>query len=350
VTSHELPIGDSKIDQLDLSILDRYLKLKIPTLKGSLSVNRFPNGRSNLTYHICYPGRSLVLRRPPSGTKPKSGHSMAREYKMMTSVRAEFPYVPEVFHYCGDESIIGSEFYVMDFIEGLLVADIVETGWSYRESESANLCTDFWDKLITLHEIDFKKSNLAEMGRPQGYVSRQVHGWIRRFDLARTPDIAPQTRIAKWLELHAPAHESGASILHGDYHMHNILLDRLNKSNIRAVIDWELSTIGDPLMDLGAALAYWTDESDPDYIKSLASQPSMERGMLRRSDVLTYYMDKTHRNTFDFHFYLMFGRFRLIAILQQIYFRLYHRETTGDAANLKVRIDSLCRLCTDELN
>lgn len=316
-------------ESLDWAGLDRYLKQKIPGLKGDPDITQYPSGQSNLTYRLSYPDRDLVVRRPPFGTKPKSGHSMSREYRVMTALGPVFGSVPKTLAYTDDESIIGSEFYVMERTEGIILSQNLASSLDLSQQENRQLCLNFFEKLIELHQVDIDAAGLTDFGKPQGYVERQISGWNRRYHAALTPNVDPFEDVRRWLEDNRPVTETRASIVHGDYRLDNAIIDLDDDFRIVAILDWEISALGDPLMDLGNALCYWIEADDPPYLQNLAMQPSASPGMLSRNEILDLYSKHTGLDTSQFSFYLIYGYFRLAAVLQQIYLR-YHNGQTQD--------------------
>ncbi len=319
-------------DAFDLDAVDRVLKQSVDGLEGDPSVRQFPSGASNLTFLISYPNRQLVLRRPPAGSRPKSGHSMIREYTVMRAIKPAYPAVPEVLYYADDAtSVIGAEFYVMDKVEGPLVTTTIPPEWGWGAPENRRFCERVWDKLIELHALDYRALGLGEFGNPDGYVERQILGWNARYEKALTDDADAFEDVRQWLADHRPAAESGQAVLHGDFRIDNMILDPRPPHEIRAVLDWEISALGDPLMDLGAALAYWIEPDDPQSLQALKKQPSDAPGMFTRDEVVAYYAEKTGRTITDFTFYYAYGVFRLAVIAQQIYYRYFHKQTTNPA-------------------
>ncbi len=317
-------------EELDANAVDACLKANIEGLSGTPTIRQYPSGASNLTYAVEYSGRSLVLRRPPAGSKPKSGHDMGREYRIMNALKNVYA-VPKTYYYTEDESIIGAPFYVMEKAQGVLIKGDIPPDWGWGEKEGRKLCTAFFDKLIDLHGIDYQAVGLGDFGKPEGYIERQIIGWNRRYDRARTPDVDAFDDVRDWLKANIPAIEHAPAILHGDFRIDNMILDAKNPFEIRAVLDWEISALGDPLMDLGNTLAYWTEASDPASMRALARQPSHAPGMMKRDEILEYYAQKTRRDVSNFSFYYAYGIWRLAVILQQIYYRFYHGQTKNAA-------------------
>ena len=314
-------------EDLDWQALDAYLKSKLAFLQGEPEISQYPAGNSNLTYRLRYPDHDLVVRRPPFGTKAKSAHSMFREYRVMTALRPQFAALPEALLYSDDATTIGAEFYVMRRVEGQVLSGKIPADWNFSEADTRRFCVAFWKKLIELHQVDYRAAGLADFGRPQGYAQRQVRGWNGRFQNALTPDVDAFEDLQQWLEVNIPAESGAASVLHGDYRIDNVILDTRDPCTIRAVLDWEICALGDPLMDLGNALAYWTEPGDPDFLLELKLQPSNAPGMLSRQEILQLYSQESGRDTSDFTFYYTYGMFRNAVILQQIYYRYYQEET-----------------------
>ena len=317
-------------ESLDISAVDKVLKQAVPGLTGTPKLKQYASGASNLTYALDYPERRLVLRRPPFGTKPKSGHDMHREYKVMSALKSVFPAVPTTLYYTDDPKIIGAEFYVMERVEGHLIHTQIPKEWNWREAQTRQLCHNFFDKLIELHQVDYKAIGLSDFGRPEGYVERQILGWNKRYEKAHTPDVDAFKDVRDWLDSNRPKTEKGAAILHGDYRIDNLILDLDDPAKINAILDWEISALGDPLMDLGNTLAYWIEAGDSNAMQALSRQPSSAPGMLTRKEILAYYAQRTGADVSNFHFYYVYGVFRLAVILQQIYYRYYHGQTKDE--------------------
>jgi aminoglycoside phosphotransferase (APT) family kinase protein len=314
-------------EELDWLALDSVLKKAIPGLRGEPAVSQFAGGNSNLTYRLRYSNDDLVVRRPPFGTKARSAHSMIREYRIITGLKPVYPLVPEALYYSDDDSIIGSEFYVMRKVEGLVVKREFPTAWNLSGQANRRFCIQFWEKLFDLHQVDCVAAGLGDFGRPQGYVKRQVLGWNGRFQKVITADVDKFSDVQQWLESNMPPQSGRQSILHGDYRIDNVILDPQAPHDVRAVLDWEISALGDPLMDLGNSLAYWIQQDDPVELRSLSMQPSAAPGMLTRQEILDLYQAKTGIDTSDFDFYLVYGYWRVAVILQQIYFRYFSGQT-----------------------
>lgn len=316
-------------DALDTEALAAYLQQHIEGLSGELAVRQFAGGASNLTYQLTMGDREMILRRPPSGTKPKSGHDMAREYKVLSHLQGHFGPAPKPLVFCDDHSVIGAEFYVMEKLSGIIVRRDLPKGMELSAEDAGALCRNLIGTLATLHQVDYARAGLAELGRPEGYVARQVSGWNGRYAKARTGDVPENPQVMAWLEAKQPADGANPGIIHNDYKLDNVVLDPNNPLEVIGVLDWEMTTLGDPLMDLGSTLAYWVEADDPPYMQLARMMPTHLPGMFTRDEVIAHYAELTGRNMDHFDFYYTFGLFRLAVIAQQIYYRYYHGQTTN---------------------
>ena len=315
-----------KGEELDIAAVDAVLKEAVAGLTGMPEVSQFSSGASNLTYAVTYPNRSLVLRRPPFGTRPKSGHDMHREYKVMTALKPVYPSVPNTLYYTDDESIIGAEFYVMDRVDGHMIVSMPEQ-WGWGVEKGRELCENFFQKLVDLHQVDYNAIGLGDFGKPDGYVDRQIGGWNRRYEKAWTEDVEQFEDVRQWLEDNKPKAENKPGILHGDFRIDNCILNMEDPTKIDAILDWEISALGDPLMDLGNTLSYWIQADDPAMMQLMMRQPSSAPGMMTRQEILDFYAERTGADVSNFQFYYVYGIWRLAVIIQQIYYRYYHGQT-----------------------
>ncbi|MCS0630508.1 phosphotransferase family protein [Telluria mixta] len=317
-------------DRLDAGRLDAYLKSVIPGLEGTPSIRQFHGGASNLTYLIAYGGRAMVLRRPPPGATGAGAHDMLREAAVMAALRPHYPYVPAILARCEDADVIGTPFYVMERLEGVILRSDMPPGLGLDADGVRRLCTTFLDRLVDLHAIDTSEPRIAAFGKGAGYVARQLAGWTGRWDRAATAGVDPYADVVEWLRARQPANDSRLCVIHNDYRFDNVVLDPADPLRIVGVLDWEMATIGDPLMDLGGALAYWVEADDDPAFKALRRQPTHEAGMLTRREAIAYYGARTGMDVSDFAFYEVFGLFRLMVILQQIYRRYALGQTTNE--------------------
>ncbi|WP_109124085.1 phosphotransferase family protein [Dyella sp. C11] len=331
------PVRDE--DAFDMANVDAFLKQHIDGLQGTPSVKQFPGGASNLTYLLIYDNRELVLRRPPRGAKAKSAHDMMREARVMAALKNSYHYVPAILARCDDESIIGQDFYVMERLHGTILRRDLPAELGLERDGVHALCLGFVDRLIELHQVDATQPGLQELGRGEGYIARQVSGWNERWRQAATEGSDPCEDVIAWLTSQQPAKDNASCVVHNDFRFDNVVLSPDNPLTIIGVLDWELATVGDPLMDLGSSLAYWVQADDDPIFQSFRRQPTHEAGMLTRGEVVAYYGERTGMDVSHWRFYEIFGLFRLMVIIQQIYRRFALGQTTnpqftgfGDAA------------------
>lgn len=314
-------------EELNAAVIDAYLKTHIPGLDGSPRISQFPGGASNLTYLIEYPQREFVLRRPPFGRKAKSAHDMGREYRILSQLNAGFPYCPKAYAHCTDEALIGDKFYVMERLKGIILRSNMPKELNFTAEQTRTLCENFIDKLVELHGVDYQACGLGDLGNPEGYVRRQIEGWSDRYEKALTPDAPTWEPVKAWLRDKMPADHFKPGIVHNDYRFDNVILDPDKPMRIIGVLDWEMATIGDPLMDLGNTLAYWIEAGDPIPVQLMRRQPSNAPGMLTRREFVDYYAGRAGIEIENFDFYYTYGLFRLAGIVQQIYYRFFHGQT-----------------------
>jgi aminoglycoside phosphotransferase (APT) family kinase protein len=316
-------------EELDMEKLELFLRNAFPSDAGPLAVEQFPSGHSNLTYLLRLGGREIVLRRPPYGSKVKTAHDMSREYRVLSKLHSAYPLAPKVLLYCDDESILGAPFYLMERVRGIIIRRDPPAGLLFKTDTARRLSESFVDNLSRLHGLDYAAIGLDALGRPQGYLARQVSGWIERYYGSQTHDLPEVELITAWLKDYMPA-TSEAALIHNDYKYDNVVLDPEDATKIVGVLDWEMSTIGDPLTDLGTTLAYWVDPQDPYELQKIRWGPSTYPGSLTRSQLVERYARATARDVSNMSFYLAFARFKIAVIVQQIYCR-YHQGLTKDA-------------------
>ena len=323
-------------DRFDVAKMHTWLRPFIN--EGQLpEVMQFRSGASNLTYLLSYSERDLVLRKPPVGTKAASAHDMKREYLIQSRLQSVYPLVPKMIALCDDQSVMGSDFYVMERVEGeIFRRDIPE---AITAADISVMADSLINGLVQLHAVD--SSILKELNKGAGYVQRQVEGWSKRYRNALTDDVPAAEKLMAWLAANQPD-DVDSCIIHGDWRIDNMVFDLAN-ARIAGVLDWELATVGDPLMDLGSALAYWVDRDDETAFASLRRQPSHLPGMPTREEFLQRYLQLSGRKCADFTFYEVFGLFRLAVIIQQIWARYRAGQTTnpafagfGDAVNILI--------------
>jgi len=311
-------------DSFDIAAVHNWLNQFISE-KELPEVTQFRSGASNLTYLLKYPDRELVLRRPPVGTKAASAHDMKREFLIQSRLKPVYPLVPNVIALCEDSSILGSDFYVMERVQGeIFRRDVPE---SITKEDIAIMAESMVSGLAQLHSVD--SSVLQELNKGAGYVERQVSGWSKRYRAALTDDVPDGEVVMNWLATNKPD-DVDSCVIHGDWRIDNMVFD-LGAKKLAGVLDWELATVGDPLMDLGSALAYWIDKDDEPMFASLRRQPSNLDGMPTRKEFIAKYLEISNRKCDDFTFYEVFGLFRLTVIIQQIWARYRAGQTTNPA-------------------
>ncbi|RMH19295.1 MAG: phosphotransferase family protein [Acidobacteria bacterium] len=313
-------------EELDLERLAAYLGERLPELAGPLELAQFPSGYSNLTYLLRRGSRQLVLRRPPHGSTVKTAHDMGREYRVLKALVKHWGKVPRPLLYCDDPAVVGAPFYLMERVRGVILRARPPAGLVLEPGLMRSLSQNLIDTLVELHALDVEAIGLAELGRPKGYVARQVEGWIGRYERARTDDAPELSDVARWLHASQPPSSPGA-LIHNDYKYDNVVLDAADLRRIIAVLDWEMATVGDPLMDLGTTLAYWTEAGDPPVMRmfGLTALP----GNLDRRQLVERYAASSGREVEPVLFYYVYGLFKCAGIVQQIYAR-YRQGATRD--------------------
>ena len=320
-------------DSFDLEAVRAWLRAETGLQLGDdVEVQQFGGGASNLTYSLRDGSHDLILRRPPSGQKAKGAHDMGREYRVQDGLREVFPLVPDMVALCTDESVIGAEFYVMQRVDGVIPRREFPPEVHLDEQQVRRLCTNALDVLIDLHQVDVDATPLGAMNKGTGYVGRQVGGWSRRLRDAHTEDVGDYEQVMAWLDEHQP--DDVASVLiHNDFRFDNLVFDAQDPTRVVGVLDWEMATVGDPLMDLGGTLAYWVQADDDEFFSEFRRQPSHLAGMFTRDEVVAYYCERMGYDLTpeQWRFYEVFGLFRLGVISQQIYYRYFHGQTTNEA-------------------
>jgi aminoglycoside phosphotransferase (APT) family kinase protein len=326
-------------EELPIDRLEGYLRQHLPGISGALTVEQFGQGHSNLTYLLRLGSTELVLRRPPFGNQVKTAHDMGREYRVLSGLCGSYPPAPRPCLYCADERVLGAPFYVMERRHGVILRKHLPPDLTVNPSTAHRLGLVFVDNLALLHSLDTKAAGLGDLGKPEGYVARQVDGWTKRYAQAKTEDLPALDRVARWLSENLPSPsgrgaggegEAGAALIHNDYKYDNLLLDADDLTRIVAVLDWEMATVGDPFMDLGTTLGYWVEATDPEALRNVAAGPTFLPGSLTRQELIVRYQEKTGRPLDNVLFYYCFGLFKIAGIVQQIHAR-YVRGHTRDA-------------------
>jgi aminoglycoside phosphotransferase (APT) family kinase protein len=301
-------------EELNAGALASYLGVE------GVEVQQFPGGHSNLTYLVRAGGREYVLRRPPLGPVAPKAHDMAREYAVLRAVHPHFPPAPEVYALCEDPGVIGSVFFLMERRRGVVIRGETPPAW---RDQAGRISRAFVDCLVALHAIDIERHGLAALGKPEGYLERQVRGWAGRWQRARTADTPQMDRVIRWLEQALPR-SPAPTLIHNDYKLDNLMLHPGDPTRITAVLDWEMSTVGDPLSDLGLTLCYWTLTDGRERV--VTTQP----GWFTPGELVQYYAERTGRDCSGITYYEVLGIFKLAVILQQIYFRWFRGHTRDE--------------------
>lgn len=312
-------------EELNKEALVAYLAGKIDGAEN-LTIEQFPGGHSNLTYLLRTPAREYVLRRGPLGPVAPKAHDMAREYKVLKAVHPYFQPAPEVFHLCEDPAVVGAVFFVMERRHGIVVRDRVPPELAAFPDYPQRVSRGFVDCLVELHSVDIQKHGLISLGKPDGFLYRQVHGWFDRWIRAKTVEIPLMDRVIQWLTDHLPASPT-PTLVHNDFKLDNVMLNLQDPGRIEAVLDWEMATVGDPLVDLGLILCYWAQPSDPGGTKaSITAMP----GWYTRDELIGRYARETGRDLSLINYYEVFALFKLAVVLQQIYVRFYRGQTQDE--------------------
>ena len=317
-----------KGEELNITNLEHYLKKHLPDAEGALTIEQFPSGFSNLTYLLKMGEKQYVLRRPPFGANIKSGHDMGREYQILNALSKTYPKAPKPYLYTEEESIIGSPFYVMERVHGVILRSKMPKEMLPETAIMQGIAKGLVDTFVELHDVDYQAVGLGDLGRPEGYVERQIKGWTKRYFKAKTDEVPFIEKAAEWLNANMPM-ESGAALIHNDFKYDNLVLDRHDWTKVIAVLDWEMSTLGDPLMDLGTSLGYWVNRNDPEWMQQLALSPTVLPGNPSRGELVERYARKSGREVGNVVFYYVYGIFKVAVIIQQIYYR-YKKGFTRD--------------------
>ena len=320
-------------ERFDEARLAAYLADKLPHADGPLTVRQFGGGAANLTYLLQYaqpdgPIVEYVLRRPPLGPVAKSAHDMRRESTVLSVLYQAFALAPRAFHYCADESIIGADFFVMERRHGVVVRREIPSIYDHIPDAPRQMSAALVDALADFHAVNYTALGLETLGRPNGFVERQIEGWYKRWHAAKAAELPVMDTVYGWLKANMPT-ASAATLVHNDYKLDNAMLAADDPGRIVAVFDWDMCTLGDPLCDLGALLCYWSEPSDPAYYKAASMMPVDEPRFLSRAELVARYAERSGRDVSHIHFYHALGLYRLAVIIAQIYIR-YQRGQTQD--------------------
>lgn len=316
-------------EELSVENLGRYIEAQSNLPATEITVEQFPAGSSNLTYLVRIGSDEFVLRRPPFGNTVKTAHDMRREFDVLSKLAPVYAPAPRPVLFCDDLSVIGSEFYLMERRRGLIIRGRSPETLEDSRDLQRSVCDSFVRNLAELHSLDYVAAGLGDLGKPDGYCRRQVEGWTKRYFAAKTDEWPELEEAIAWLNANIPS-ESGASLVHNDYKFDNIMLDPADLTRIVAVLDWEMVTVGDPLMDLGTSLGYWMSRDAGIEMLSMPFNPRVLMENVSRAELVEMYSVASGRNVTNAVFYYVFGTFKIAVIAQQIYAR-YVKGFTRDA-------------------
>ncbi|WP_420644803.1 phosphotransferase family protein [Candidatus Leptofilum sp.] len=313
-------------ERFDEARLAAYLRGKLPGSEDRLNVRQFGGGAANLTYLLDFGSHEYVLRRPPLGPVAKSAHDMAREYKVLSVLHHALPYAPRAFLYCDNPALIGANFFVMERRKGVVVRRQLPPQFANLPDAPRRMSQALVDALAKLHAVDYAALGLTNLGKPEGFIERQVEGWHKRWHAAKEGDLPEMEAVYQWLTANLPG-STQFSLVHNDYKLDNVMLAADDPGQVAAIFDWDMSTLGDPLSDLGALLCYWTEPTDAPYFQQMAMMPTGDLGFLTRQELVERYAMKSGRSVHNINFYHTLGLFRLVVIIAQIYIRFVRGQT-----------------------
>lgn len=336
-----------KGEELGAEALAGYLKGKLDGADAGVAIEQFPGGHSNLTYLLRAGEREYVLRRAPLGPVAPKAHDMAREFRILQAVSPHFPEAPRPYLVCEDPAVIGAVFFLMERRRGVILRDQIPTDIASQPDHPRRISEAFVDCMARLHAINLEQHGLLALGKPSGFIERQVSGWTERWQRSRTEDLAEMEAVAGWLAARIPA-SAAPSLVHNDYKLDNIMLRLGTVDQIEAVLDWEMTTIGDPLADLGLTICYWSWANAPEVrvagIPAITSRP----GWYSRDELLERYAAKTGRDVSHIGYHEVLGIFKLAVIIQQIYYRYWRGQTSDDRfRDFGQRVKAMARLAAD---
>lgn len=315
-------------EEIDAGKLAEFLAATFGPIGGPVEIEQFRKGHSNLTYLVRFDGRELVLRRPPFGSQVKTAHDMSREYTILSKLAGAYAPAPKPAAICEDESILGAKFYLMERIVGWVPRSKPPEGMEIAPETARACCRSFIENLAALHALDYRALGLDALHRPGWYAQRQVLGWADRYEKSKTDDVSSMVSTIDWLKERIPA-DTGLALIHNDYKFDNLVLDPADPARIIGVLDWEMSTIGDPLMDLGTSLGYWAEGNDPPGLRDAQCFMTGLPGSMTRMELAEEYARITGRDISNILFYYVFSLFKIAVIVQQIYYR-YVQGNTND--------------------
>jgi aminoglycoside phosphotransferase (APT) family kinase protein len=313
-------------ERFDEEALARYLHGRLSDATGPLTVEQFPGGHSNLTYLLRFGSREFVMRRPPLGPLAPTAHDMTREYRVLNALWPVFPPAPRPYLFCDDPSVIGAPFYVMERRRGVVLRDEWPRDLGDDLATRRKVSEALVDVMVALHAVDHPAAGLGGLGKPEGFVQRQVKGWAERWERAKDREIPAINDLIQWLTERIPT-PTGATLVHGDLKLDNVMLDPADPGRVTTLLDWEMCTTGDPLVDLGVLLCYWVESGDPASRRESVEQVTTLPGFYSREQIIRRYAEKSGRDISKIAFYQIFALFKNAVVVQQIYIRWKRGQT-----------------------
>ncbi|MDR7075714.1 aminoglycoside phosphotransferase (APT) family kinase protein [Neobacillus niacini] len=305
-------------EHINWGLLETLIRETNPGIPNeAMKVRKFSEGYSNHTYLLTFGKWEAVLRRPPFGEIPAKAHDIKREYKILSRLHGVYPLAPKPYLYSDDPAIMGKHFYLMEKKQGVVINDALPETYGSSDLVGPAISKSIINSLVELQKVDYKKANLMDIGKPEGFLERQVHGWIKRYSVSKTHDIAEVAELEAWLVKQIPK-TVDTTIVHNDFKLNNLVLDPHDPGEVNGVLDWEMATIGDPMSDIGAVLAYWGEAGDPDMGISLVTN---QKGFFSRREMAELYAKVSGRDISHIDYYTAFGFYKLAVILQQLYYR-----------------------------
>jgi len=325
--AHVIPVRPG--ESVDIVAIEGYLRYSIPGLPtdDALTLAQFPAGASNLTYLLCIGAWRAVLRRPPVGPLPPKAHDMKREADWLTALHPVYALAPQPYVFCDDSRLVGSPFYVMEYRAGAVMDKDWPIGWGHTQRLARDISRKVIETLVSLHKVDYVNAGLSPFGHPQGFLERQVRGWSERYEKSRTADVPFAASLISWLAKQLPP-GGAVAVIHNDFKLNNMLFSDDASGNVVGVVDWEMATIGDPLLDVAVMLSYWVESDDSTMIKTMLPTITQQEGFLSRREMIELYAELSGRDLSNIDYYLVFAYFKLAVILQQIYVRYQRGQTT----------------------
>jgi aminoglycoside phosphotransferase (APT) family kinase protein len=315
-------------EELDAAVVADYLRLRLPRTDGDLEIVQFIGGRANLTYLLRFGAQEYVLRRPPPPPVAPGAHDMAREYRVLSALHPLFPLAPHAYLFCEDESVMGVPFFVMERRQGLVIRRDMPPQYVHDLALQRRMATALVEALADLHQVDVQAAGLERLGRPDGFMARQIAGWTRRWERAKPFESPIMEEVTAWINSHVPP-SPPATLVHNDYKLDNTMLDADDPGRLIAIFDWDMCTLGDPLADLGQLLCYWPEAGDPAARIEAFPSPTLLPGFLTRAEVVQRYAERNGADVSHIAFYEAYGLWRTATVVAQL-FMLYQQGQSKD--------------------